>query len=84
MAGTSHQTRDRANEAVGVLTGNTDLKSEGRADRQGGEAKEKAGRTEEHVEGAIDEVRSIVHPEEPTGSRGIDDRHRGVTSTHGG
>src|SRR5664280_1468342 len=37
MAGKSDQMKGKAKEAVGDLTGNKDLKSEGKADRQAGE-----------------------------------------------
>jgi uncharacterized protein YjbJ (UPF0337 family) len=36
------------------LTGNKDLKSEGEADRQAGEVKEKVGKIGKKVEGVID------------------------------
>ncbi|MGD0044877.1 MAG: CsbD family protein, partial [Isosphaeraceae bacterium] len=38
MAGKADQMKGKAKEAVGDLTGNKDLKSEGKADRQAGEA----------------------------------------------
>ena len=55
MAGKTDQTKGKAKEAIGDLTGNKDLKSEGKADRQAGEVKEK-------VDEAIDKVKSVVHP----------------------
>jgi len=55
MAGKTEQMKGKAKEAVGDLTGNKDLKSEGKADRQTGEAKEK-------VDEAIDKVKDVVHP----------------------
>lgn len=45
MAGTADQMKGKTKEAVGDLTGNDDLKSEGKADRQAGEAKEKVARS---------------------------------------
>jgi uncharacterized protein YjbJ (UPF0337 family) len=55
MAGKTDQTKGKAKEAIGDLTGNKDLKSEGKADRQAGEVKEK-------VDEAIDKVKDVVHP----------------------
>jgi uncharacterized protein YjbJ (UPF0337 family) len=55
MAGKTDQVKGKAKEAVGDLTGDKDLKSEGKADRQAGEVKEK-------VDEAIDKVKSVVHP----------------------
>jgi uncharacterized protein YjbJ (UPF0337 family) len=55
MAGKTDQVKGKAKEAVGDLTGDKDLKSEGEADRQAGEVKEK-------VDEAIDKVKSVVHP----------------------
>jgi uncharacterized protein YjbJ (UPF0337 family) len=55
MAGKSDQMKGKAKEAVGDLTGDKDLKAEGKADRQAGEVKEK-------VDEVIDKVKSVVHP----------------------
>ena len=55
MAGKTDQVKGKAKEAVGDLTGDKDLKSEGKADRQAGEVKEK-------VDEAIDKVKSVGHP----------------------
>ena len=61
MAGKADQMKGSAKEAVGDLTGNKDLKSEGKADRRAGEAKEKVGKVEEKVEDVIDEVKHVLH-----------------------
>ena len=61
MAGTNDQMKGRAKEAVGDLTGNKDLKSEGKADRQAGEVKEKVGKVEEKVDEGIDKVKDVLH-----------------------
>lgn len=53
--------KGKAKEAVGDLTGNKDLKSEGIADRQAGEVKEKLGKVEERVEEGIDNVKDVLH-----------------------
>jgi uncharacterized protein YjbJ (UPF0337 family) len=62
MAGTADQMKGKAKEAVGDLAGDNDLKSEGRTDRQAGEAKEKVGKVEEEVEDMIDKVKGMIHP----------------------
>jgi len=61
MAGKTDQMKGKAKEAVGDLTGNKDLKSEGKADRQAGEVKEKVGKVEEKVEEGIDKVKDVFH-----------------------
>jgi uncharacterized protein YjbJ (UPF0337 family) len=55
MTGKTDQMKGKAKEAVGGLTGDEELKSEGTADRHAGEVKEK-------VDEAIDKVKSVVHP----------------------
>ena len=62
MAGKSDQLKGKAKEAVGDLTGNKDLKSEGEADRRAGEAKEKVGKVEEKVEEVVDKAKDVLHP----------------------
>ena len=61
MAGKTDQMKGKAKEAVGDLTGNKDLKAEGRADRQAGGVKEKVGKVEEKVEEGIDKVKDVIH-----------------------
>jgi len=61
MAGKADQMKGKAKEAVGDLTGNKDLKSEGKADRQAGEVKEKVGKVQEKVEEGIDKVKDVLH-----------------------
>ena len=61
MAGKTDQMKGKAKEAVGGLTGNKDLKSEGKADRQAGEVKEKVGKVEEKVDEGIDKVKDVLH-----------------------
>jgi uncharacterized protein YjbJ (UPF0337 family) len=62
MTGKTDQMKGKAKEAVGELTGNKDLKSEGKADRQAGEAKEKFDKVEEKVEELIDKAKGVLHP----------------------
>jgi len=61
MAGKADQTKGRAKEVVGDLTGNKDLKAEGATDRRTGEVKEKAGKVEKKVDVAIGKVKSAMH-----------------------
>ena len=61
MTGKTDQMKGKAKEAVGDLTGNKDLKSEGKADRQAGEVKENVGKVEEKVDEAIDKVKGVFH-----------------------
>jgi uncharacterized protein YjbJ (UPF0337 family) len=61
MAGKADQMKGNAKEAVGDLTGNKDLKSEGKADRRAGEAKEKVGHAKDKFEEVIDEVKDSSH-----------------------
>ena len=61
MAGKTDQMKGQAKEAVGDLTGNKDLKSEGKADRQAGEVKENVGKVEEKIDEGIDKVKDILH-----------------------
>ena len=54
MSDKTDQAKGRIKEAAGDLTGDKDLKNEGKADRIGGEIKEKVG-------DAIDKVKDAVH-----------------------
>lgn len=54
------QTKGRVKEAVGSLTGDTDLKREGQTDRLAGVAKEKLGHTKDKVEDVIDETKDAI------------------------
>ena len=60
MSGTTDQVKGRVKEAAGDLTGDKSLQHEGKADRVGGEVKEKAESFKEKVEGAVDSVRDKV------------------------
>jgi uncharacterized protein YjbJ (UPF0337 family) len=62
MAGRADEMKGRAREAAGDLTGNKDLKSEGKADRQAGQAKKQLGAIEAKGERAIDTVTNILRP----------------------
>ena len=52
MAGKVEKSKGKVKVAVGSLTGNKKLESEGKIDRRAGEAKEKVGRVKSKVEGA--------------------------------
>jgi uncharacterized protein YjbJ (UPF0337 family) len=56
MAGKTDQVKGRAKEAVGSLTGDKDLKSEGKVDRRAGETKEKLGHVHDKIEETIDKA----------------------------
>jgi uncharacterized protein YjbJ (UPF0337 family) len=50
MAGKIEKAKGRLKVALGSLTGNKDLESEGKLDRQAGQAKEKIGRVKSKVD----------------------------------
>jgi uncharacterized protein YjbJ (UPF0337 family) len=56
MAGKTEKSKGKVKEAVGTLTGNKKLESEGKMDRRAGEAKEKVGRVRSKVEGSVDKA----------------------------
>ena len=60
MSEKTEQVKGNAKEAVGRLTGNKDLESEGKADRRAGEAKEKLGQVKGKVEEVIDKAEAKV------------------------
>ena len=56
MAGKSEQTKGQAKQAVGTLTGNKKLESEGKADRRSGQAKEKVHEVTDKAEGLLEKI----------------------------
>jgi len=54
MSDKTDQAKGRVKEAAGDLTGNKDLKREGKADRVAGEVKEK-------ISDVVDKVKDAVH-----------------------
>jgi uncharacterized protein YjbJ (UPF0337 family) len=56
MGGKIDQAKGRAKEAAGDLTDNDDLKNEGKADRVGGEVKEKVSDAVDKVKEKVDDV----------------------------
>ena len=61
MGANSDQVKGHAKEAVGSLTGDKDLESEGKADRRGGEAKAKVDKVKDKVEDVIDKAKDASH-----------------------
>jgi uncharacterized protein YjbJ (UPF0337 family) len=61
MAGKTDQMKGKAKEAAGVLTGDKDLESEGKADRRAGDAKEKVGHAKERSKSSL--TRLSTRPE---------------------
>ena len=61
MAGKIDQAKGQAKEAIGSLTGDKNLESEGRVDQRAGEAKEKVGQVKDKVEEIIDKAKDALH-----------------------
>ncbi len=57
MSGTGDDMKGRAKEAIGDLTDDEDLKSEGKADRASGALKDKVNDAKNWVEDKIDKAR---------------------------
>lgn len=55
--------KGRAKEAAGDLTGDRDLQREGKADRMGGDIKEKVGKVADKAGDAVDRVKDAVTPD---------------------
>ena len=60
MAGKTDQVKGQIKEAVGSLTGDKDLESEGKSDRRVGETKEKVDNAKDKVELLIDKAEEKV------------------------
>lgn len=56
MAGKIEKTMGKVKVAIGSLTGNKKLESEGKLDRRAGQAKEKIGHVKNKVDAATDKV----------------------------
>jgi uncharacterized protein YjbJ (UPF0337 family) len=61
MGANSDQVKGHAKEAVGSLTGDKDLESEGKADRRAGKAKEKLDHAKDKVADVIDKAKDASH-----------------------
>jgi uncharacterized protein YjbJ (UPF0337 family) len=57
MSGKTDQMKGRAKEAAGSLTGSKKLESEGKADRRGGEIKQRLEQGTDRIEGFLDKAR---------------------------
>ena len=55
-SGKSEQAKGRVKEAVGSLTGNDDLKAEGRADQRSGETKRAVENVSEQVKSTVEDL----------------------------
>lgn len=60
MSGKFNQAKGRAKEAAGILSGNEDLESEGKADQRTGKAKENVDRAKGKVDDVIDKAKAKV------------------------
>lgn len=60
MSGKTDDMKGRVKEAAGDLTGNDDLKREGKADRAAGSVKQKAEDVKDWVEDKVDDVKDRV------------------------
>jgi uncharacterized protein YjbJ (UPF0337 family) len=60
MGDKSDQAKGRVEEAVGALTGDKDLKREGREDRLAGEAKEKLEHAKDKIEHVVDAAKDTL------------------------
>lgn len=74
MSGKSDQVKGRAKEATGVLTGDSDLEAEGKADRLAGEAKEKIDHVKDKVDEVIDKVKDKLEDAADKIKDGLDRR----------
>jgi uncharacterized protein YjbJ (UPF0337 family) len=61
MSSKSDQLKGRAKEAVGSLTDDKDLETEGKIDRRAGEAKEKIEHATDRLEDVIDHAKDALH-----------------------
>jgi uncharacterized protein YjbJ (UPF0337 family) len=73
MSEKTDQLKGKGKEAVGKLTGNKDLESEGKADRRAGETKETLRDAKGKVEEVIDKAESKI---EDVIDKGKDASHR--------
>ncbi len=73
MSAKSDQVKGQVKQAAGVLTGDKDLESEGKADRRTGEAEEKIDQAKGKIEEVIDLTKDKV---EELADKTEDDLHR--------
>lgn len=60
MSAKSDQLKGKAKEAAGILSGDKDLESEGKADRRTGEVKEKIDHARNRLEDLADKARDAL------------------------
>ena len=60
MGGKTDEIKGRIKEATGVLTGNEELRAEGKADQAAGEAKQAVEKVKKVAEKAVDDVKDAV------------------------
>lgn len=60
MGGKIDKVKGRIKEAAGVLTGNEELRAEGKADQAVGEAKEVVDKVKKVAENVVDDVKEAV------------------------
>lgn len=72
MSGRTDRVKGRAKQAFGILTGNKDLESEGKADRRTGEAKENVDHAKDKVDEVIDKVKGKVDEAADRAKDGLD------------
>lgn len=61
MSGQTDQAKGKVKQAVGDLTENDELKSEGKLDEAAGKVKEAVGSVKDRVEDAVDAVKEKLH-----------------------
>ncbi len=61
MSAESDQVKGKAKEVAGIVTGDEDLESKGKADRRGGEVKAKLDKVEGKLEEVIDKAKDALH-----------------------
>ena len=60
MSGKTDRVQGQVKEAAGVLTGDKDLESEGKADRRAGETKEKLDHAKDKIKDVVDNAEAKV------------------------
>ena len=60
MGGKIDKVKGRIKEAAGILTGNEELRAEGKADQAVGEAKEVVDKVKKVAENVVDDVKEAV------------------------
>jgi uncharacterized protein YjbJ (UPF0337 family) len=61
MSGNLDEAKGRAKEAAGALTGDKDLKAEGKGDQAAGKVKQAAEAAKDKVDDAVDAIKDKLH-----------------------